>query len=84
MKKMIMALTAALALVVSASSFANVHDGTTNAAEHHQIGTCPVAVQGAHCRGTVGCSCPGFAPITNGDLWQRAYCRNCGHKRMYH
>ena len=40
--------------------------------------------RGAHCRGTVGCDCSGFAPITNGNLWQREDCRKCSHKKMYH
>ena len=43
-----------------------------------------VAVQGAHCNGTVGCSCSGFSPITNGEVWQQAYCKHCGHKRSVH
>lgn len=40
--------------------------------------------QGKHCNGTVGCNCPGFSPITNGEIWQREYCRHCGHKKSYH
>lgn len=43
-----------------------------------------VAVQGTHCNGTVGCSCAGFSPITNGEVWQQAYCKRCGHKRSAH
>lgn len=41
-------------------------------------------MQGTHCSGTVGCGCPGFSPITNGDVWQQAYCRHCGHRRGCH
>lgn len=40
--------------------------------------------QGSHCNGTVGCSCPGFAPITDGDVWQQSYCKRCGHHRSNH
>lgn len=40
--------------------------------------------QGKHCSGTVGCDCPGFSPITNGDEWQKLYCKHCGHKRSCH
>lgn len=40
--------------------------------------------QGKHCSGTVGCSCSGFKPRTDGDVWQQAYCKNCGHHRKYH
>lgn len=40
--------------------------------------------KGKHCRGTVGCACSGFEPITSGDLWQREYCRKCSHKKSYH
>lgn len=40
--------------------------------------------QGTHCNGTAGCGCPGFSPITNGDVWQQAYCRHCGHKKSAH
>ena len=43
-----------------------------------------VHMQGAHCTGTVGCGCTGFAPKTDGKEWQKAYCRKCGHKKTYH
>ncbi len=42
------------------------------------------ASQGAHCNGTVGCDCSGFAPITNGKEWQKSYCKHCGHKKSCH
>lgn len=41
-------------------------------------------VQGMHCTGTVGCSCSGFRPITDGQVWQEAYCKNCGHHKRCH
>lgn len=40
--------------------------------------------QGKHCNGTVGCDCPGFSPKTDGDEWEKAYCRHCGHHRRSH
>ena len=40
--------------------------------------------KGKHCSGTVGCSCPGFSPITNAEIWKREYCRHCGHKKGVH
>lgn len=43
-----------------------------------------VSFRGKHCTGTVGCTCPGFSPITDGEVWQRAYCKHCGHKKSYH
>ena len=42
------------------------------------------SAQGTHCNGIVGCSCSGFSPITNGEVWQEAYCKNCGHKKSQH
>ena len=41
-------------------------------------------VQGKHCTGTVGCSCSGFRPITDGQVWQESYCKNCGHHKRFH
>lgn len=40
--------------------------------------------QGKHCNGTVGCDCSGFSPKTDGDEWEKAYCRHCGHHRRSH
>ena len=33
---------------------------------------------------TKGCDCSGFAPKTNGDEWEKAYCKRCGHHKRYH
>lgn len=83
MKKMIFALAVLVTMVATASVFAN--EKTEECAGHHHVVFATQATsQGAHCRGTVGCGCPGFAPITNGDVWQQAYCKHCGHKRDYH
>ena len=43
-----------------------------------------VSFKGKHCSETVGCSCPGFEPITNGDVWQQSYCKHCNHKKSSH
>ena len=40
--------------------------------------------RGKACNGSVGCSCTGFQPITDGDVWQRDYCRKCSHSRSVH
>lgn len=83
MKRIIICFAATLALFVSTSIIANA-----NSEEHMShnglIVETHVTSQGAHCSGTVGCSCTGFSPITNGEIWQQAYCKHCGHKRNYH
>ena len=83
MKKTMVGLVVVMAMVASASVFANEKNNTSS---ENLFGnqTTQIASQGAHCSGTVGCSCRGFAPITNGDVWQQAYCKNCGHKRSCH
>ena len=43
-----------------------------------------VSFKGKCCNGTVGCSCTGFVPITDGYEWQKEYCKKCGHKRSEH
>lgn len=62
----------------SFTSLSNSHNEITEEFSTH------VHAQGAHCHGIVGCDCPGFSPITNGDIWQQAYCKHCGHKRSFH
>ena len=83
MKKMLVSFALLMAMVASVSVFANVQ--TSECTEHnHFSATTHVSVQGTHCNGTVGCSCPGFSPITNGDVWQQAYCKHCSHKKSVH
>lgn len=41
-------------------------------------------VMGAHCTYTVGCSCSGFTPKNSGDVWEKSYCKRCGHHKKYH
>lgn len=40
--------------------------------------------EGKKCNGTVGCDCTGFKPKTDGDVWEEAYCKKCGHHKRYH
>ena len=80
---MIIGIAAMLTLLTSVSIPASVYEKDYTM-HKHDISTTNVTAQGAHCNGTVGCSCPGFSPITNGDVWQQAYCRHCGHARRSH
>ena len=43
-----------------------------------------LSFKGKHCSGTVGCSCPGFSPITNGTVYQQSICKNCKHAKSCH
>ena len=43
-----------------------------------------VNAEGKRCTYTVGCSCTGFKPITDGAEWEKAYCKRCGHHKKYH
>lgn len=40
--------------------------------------------KGRHCTYTVGCDCPGFEPITDGDVWEQSICKHCKHPKKYH
>ena len=82
MKKMVLSFAFMMTVGMAVATFAssnNNHYGKTEIAVTSQR-----TMQGTHCSGTVGCGCPGFAPITNGDVWQQAYCRHCGHRRGCH
>ena len=82
MKNVIIYYVTMIAMVVSVSAFANSrHDETI---VHNHDCTTHVHMEGKRCNGTVGCSCSGFKPITNGKVWQQAYCANCGHKKSVH
>ena len=83
MKKMVYVFLAMIAMVASVTVFAKSHDANCNV-HNHVAHANSMAVQGKHCTGTVGCSCTGFSPITNGDVWQQAYCKYCGHKKSCH
>lgn len=83
MKKMFFVSAIMIAMVGSVTVLANTHkDG--GCVHSHAIFATHVAVQGRHCTGTVGCDCTGFSPITNGEVWQQAYCKHCGHKKSCH
>ena len=43
-----------------------------------------ISFKGKHCTGTVGCDCSGFKPITDGDEWEKSYCKRCGHHKRCH
>ena len=80
-KSFIPGIAIAVVAVIGLCSFTSLnstHDEIVIGVRTH------VHAQGARCNGTVGCSCPGFSAITNGDVWQKAYCRHCGHKRSVH
>lgn len=83
MKKMIFVFVVMIVMVASATMYANSHKDGCCVHSHDVLAT-NVAVQGKHCSGSVGCSCTGFSPITNGDVWQQAYCKHCGHKKSCH
>ena len=82
MKKAVFCIVAAVAMIASVSALANSRHAES--ADHHHDCTTHVHMEGKHCRGTVGCDCPGFKPITNGEVWKEAYCKHCGHGRGYH
>ena len=83
MKKLIVCFAVLMTMVAAMTAFAtgikNIHSGQAYLSAASQL-----SMQGTHCNGTVGCSCSGFAPITNGDVWQQAYCKHCGHKKSSH
>ena len=80
MKKIICAVSA---LMVSAVVVAGLCSFTSKTEVKSDVCT-EDSCQGKHCNGTVGCDCPGFSPKTNGDEWEKAYCRHCGHHRSSH
>ncbi|MBR5493275.1 MAG: hypothetical protein IKV77_09140 [Alistipes sp.] len=80
MKKIICAVSV---LMVSAVVVIGLCSSTSKTEVKSDVCT-EVSCQGKHCNGTVGCDCPGFSPKTNGDEWEKAYCRHCGHHRRSH
>ncbi len=84
MKKPIIAIASIVILVASVitlCSFTSKSESVSvNPAEVHTHMT----MEGKHCNGTVGCSCSGFSPITNGEVWQQSYCKHCGHHKRCH
>ena len=83
MKKLVLGLLMMVAMIMSASVFAN--SSNERSSLHGQVPqTTHVAMQGKYCTGTVGCSCSGFSPKKSGDVWEEVYCRKCGHHKQYH
>lgn len=81
MKKLIIGFALAMALVASVAVLASTHnDGCIR----HNHETADLHMEGKHCSGTVGCSCPGFKPITNQEVWKQSYCKHCGHHKNCH
>ena len=80
MKKIICAVSA---LMVSTVVVVGLCSFTSKTEVKSDICT-EVSCQGKHCSYTVGCDCSGFAPKTNGDEWEKAYCKRCGHHKRYH
>lgn len=80
--------TLILALFVLATCFVNSCSCSSEKVEDKipEIATSVQSVvsEGPRCNGTVGCNCPGFAPITNGNEWEKTICRYCGHSRSSH
>jgi len=73
----------AVAVVFALSSFVS-HEVSASNGEGNSKVCSHVHAQGKRCNGTVGCSCSGFSPITNGKVWQQSYCRRCGHHKSNH
>ena len=72
-----------LAMATSVMVLANSHKEVSCVHNHEAFAT-HMTLQGKHCTGSVGCSCSGFSPITDGDVWQQSYCKHCGHKKSCH
>lgn len=72
-------LIVSAAAIITLSSFTTHNEAVTETETHTHI-----CCEGKKCTGTVGCSCSGFSPITDGKEWQKSYCRKCGHHRSYH
>ncbi len=82
MKKTVFCFVAMITMVVSVSVYANAYPKVS--AEHQHDCSTHTHMEGKHCRYTVGCSCPGFAPTQHKEVYKQSICRNCGHHKMYH
>lgn len=69
------------ASVIVLSSFKSLN-GSNNPVTNST--TTHLNVEGARCNYTVGCGCPGFAPIQHQEVYKLSYCKNCGHHKKYH
>lgn len=84
MKKIIVAFAVVTVCVISIVTLSSFTTNKNRVADIMCETHTHVAAQGKHCNYTVGCSCSGFAPKTNGDVWEEAYCKRCGHHKRYH
>ena len=65
--------------------FAGLVTYKTNAADESNVNVKnSIAMSGKRCNATVGCDCSGFSAITNGEEWQKSYCKRCSHHKKYH
>ena len=87
-KKLIIICCVALCILICVGTYMHYNATSKENIENVEFGRsgCPadVSAKAKHCNGTVGCDCPGFAPITNGKEWQKAYCKHCGHRKSCH
>ena len=83
MKKMFFGFTVVMTVTAAVTTFATAVNDLSAGQEFLCLAS-QLTSQGTHCNGTVGCGCPGFSPITNGDVWQQGYCKHCGHKKSSH
>ena len=80
MKKIICAVSSLVVTVAAVVALCSFTSRTDADRECRTEASC----QGKHCSYMVGCDCSGFAPKTNGDEWEKAYCKHCGHHKRYH
>lgn len=84
MKRNLLVLMVSAVAVIGLCSFTS-HLGTksSNCELSHKVDV-HVHATGKRCDGTVGCGCPGFAPIQHKEVWKYSYCKHCGHHKTYH
>lgn len=70
------------ALLDSCSSYDDIEYAVDNNYEESTGGD--ISFRGKACKYTMGCSCSGFSPITDGDEWQKSWCENCNHPKSSH
>lgn len=72
-----------IAIATSVTVFANSHK-EDYCVHNHDALAIHMITQGKHCTGSVGCSCTGFSPITNGDVWQQSIVNIADTKKSCH
>ncbi|MGM9748893.1 MAG: hypothetical protein ACI3ZN_08825 [Candidatus Cryptobacteroides sp.] len=81
-KKIILAISAVVLSAIALGALCSF-TSVSNATELDPVSV-HTSCEGKHCSGTVGCDCPGFKPITDGDVWEQSYCKHCGHHKRCH